>query len=367
MLYKIFIINLLICSFFISAAQAQSDITIAVVGAMSGQFEGVGSEFKQGVRGAVEDINASGGLNGKKIIVIDRDDECNPEKAVTIAKELVNIRVALVVGHLCSGASIAASEIYSKQSIIQISPASTAPNFTERGLDNVFRTCGRDDMQGFVIAEHIVRKYPLKKVGIGYDESTYSFGLATLTKKFLNKNGIKEDFFIKLPSNETDFSSVLEKISKNKVDVLFFPSYAASATQILKQAKKMKVEFQFVGSDTLMNDDFLNLAGDLTEGVEISFPPDPSHDRRNRKLVRKYKKKGLNPEAFTFYSYAAVQVWAQAAQKANTISGDKVINSLKTSDFNTVLGKVTFNKNGDISQPGFVMYGFFNGEADYLQ
>ena len=351
----------------ILSASVNAETKIAVVGAMSGQFENVGKEFKQGVQVAVEKINEGGGLLGESISVFHGDDECDPEKAKIVAKEMADKGVVLVVGHLCSGASIAASEIYAEHGIVQITPASTAPQFTERGLTNVFRTCGRDDMQGFVLAEHIVRKHSTKTVGIGHDESVYSTELAKLTKHFLNKSGIEEAFFLSFPRDTADYASLLDTIAAKEVDLLFFPTYAGSATRILRQAKKQGIAFQFVGSDTLMNDDFLNQAGELTEGVELSFPPDPSHDRRNRKLAREYRKKGMRPEAFTFYNYAAVEVWAQAVRKADTTRGEDVSTALRSHTFTSVLGNVSFNDKGDISEPGFVMYGFVDGEPDYLQ
>jgi len=275
-------------AFFVCATYAHAEIKIAVVCAMSGQFESVGMKCKQGVRGAVDAINGAGGLLGEQIVILERVDECKPEKAAEFATELSNSNVALFVGHLCSGASIAASEIYAKHGIVQITPTSTAPQLTERGLSNVFRTCGRDDMQGFVVAEHIVRKYPAKKVGIGYDETVYSTELAKITKGFLNKNGVKEEFFISIPKEKSDFTNILQKISEHKVDVLFFPSYAGIAINLLKQAKKKGVEFKFVSSDSLMTEDFLKFAksiGDEAERIEISYSPNPAHDRRNRKLT----------------------------------------------------------------------------------
>ncbi len=346
---------------------ARAEIVVAVVGAMSGQFVNVGNEFKEGVKGAVEQINAAGGILGEQVKVIIGDDNCDPEKAISVAQEIVDQKASLVVGHLCSGASIAASEVYEKNGVVQISPASTSPKYTDRGFKNLFRTCGRDDMQGFVLAEHLVRRYKTKNVGIVYDETVYSTELARLTRNFMTKFGKKESFFVSVPNETNDFSNILQKIKTLNVGVLLFPGYAKSVTQLLMQAEKQGVQFRLVGSDTLMNDDFMNMAGDLTEGVEISFPPDPSHDRRNRKLTKMFKNKGFNPEAFTFYSYAAVQVWAQAVEKAKSVKVSGVTTALRSNTFDTVLGEVTFDDKGDISQPGFVMYNFIDGEPDYIQ
>jgi len=357
----------LISFFVLPNVNASEPIKIAVVGALSGQFKNVGMEFKQGVGSAVQMINAKGGVLGRSLQVSEHDDECNPEKARQIAKDIVKNGISMVVGHLCSGASIAASDVYAANGIVQISPASTAPQFTDRGLANVFRTCGRDDMQGFVVAEHMARRYRTKAIGIVADTSVYSTELAKLTKQSLKRAGISVAMDRQVPKNTVDFNAIMDEIKKLGIEVLFFPSYAQQATIVLKEAKKRGIKLKFVGSDTLMNDDFLNLAGNLTDGVELSFPPDPSHDRRNRKLTRQLKEKGFNPEAFTFYTYAAVEVWAQAVTAAKKLDVNAVVSVLRKNKIDTVLGRITFDSKGDVSQPGFVMYRYIDGEPDYIQ
>ena len=203
-----------------SAQIARADITFAVVGGMSGPFAKIGEEFKQGARGAVEQINADGGVLGQKLSFIVRDDECNVAKAEKIAEEIVQRKIPFVMGHLCSDASIAASSKYEKAGIIQISPSSTNPNYTDRGLKYAFRTTGRDDMQGFVIAEHILRNFKTKRLGILYEDSQYSKGVATATKRFLNQGGTQELFYMKAPAAPFDFSPVFKAIKTNKVNVV---------------------------------------------------------------------------------------------------------------------------------------------------
>jgi branched-chain amino acid transport system substrate-binding protein len=354
-----------ICSSSVSTTQAE--VVVAVMGAMSGDWKEVGNQFKLGVRQAVEDLTLSSGLLGESIKIIVRDDDCKPDKAREIAQELASLNVSLVVGGTCSGASVAASEIFAKHGILQISPSSTAPSYTERGFKNVFRTCGRDDIQGFVVAEHMVRRHGSKKIGILYDASVYSTELAQYAKDALNKAGKQEVFFVGVPRDAVNFSKVLSEIQLQSVEVVFFPSYTLPVINFLKQAKKLEVTFKLVGGDTYLWDGFSEQGGDLIEGVEFSFSPNPAHDRRNRKLTRRLKKGGYNPETLTFYNYAVVQVWVEAVKKAQTFNGIKVAEALRSGTFETVLGKITFDGKGDISEPGFVMYSYVEGEADYLQ
>lgn len=345
---------------------AWADITVAVVGPMSGEHASMGEQLRRGAQAAVEAINAGGGLLGQKVELLVRDDLCDDKKAVAIAEELGKMRVALVDGHLCSGASIAASNIYRQYGVIQISPASTNPDYTDRDLSNVFRTCGRDDMQGFVAADYISRNHKNKKIAIVHDATVYSRGFSGIVKNNLNKAGIQETFSVEIEKGQTDFATLLDRIQREKVRFVLFASYGQEAAALLRQARNKALKFRMLGGDTLMNKAFIDQAGRLADGVLITFPPDPSHDRRNQALTAQYLAQGYKPEAFTFYSYAAVEIWGKAVAASNSTDMVKVSHALKTGKFDSALGKVSFDAKGDVSAPGFVIYAFNRGEIDYL-
>ena len=348
-------------------AIVHAEIRFAVVGGMSGPFTQIGSWFKNGAQGAVDAINENGGLLGEKVSFIVRDDACDPVKAVQIAEEMVREKIPFVMGHLCSDASIAASEIYEKNGIIEISPASTNPRYTDREMSNVFRTTGRDDMQGFVIADQILRHFKFKNLGIVHDDTQYSRGIVEIARKFLAQGGKPELFFVQAPKKPFDFSNIIDSIKQHEVKILLYPALPPQLTAFLKQVKKAGVKVQLIGGDTFTNTTVEKADIRLLDGVQFSFPPDPADDRRNRKLVKKYKKAGMKPEAFTFYSYGAVQVWAKAVEKAGSLNAVKVSKALKSATFDTVLGEITFDKKGDISGSGFVMYIYSKGKKYYYE
>ncbi len=347
-------------------ATLHADTTFAVVGAMSGSFTKIGNEFKQGARGAVEHINGSGGVLGKRLSFIVRDDECDPAKAIEIAEEIVQKKIPFVMGHLCSDASIAASGIYEKAGTIQISPSSTNPKYTERGLKYVFRTTGRDDMQGFVIAEHIVRNFKTKRLGIVFERTDYSKGVASVTKEFLNKGGIQELFYLEAPKKPYDFSPLFQQIKTHKVNVLLFPGLPGPVMELARQIKAAGIKIRLIGSDSFSGITITKENRRDFDGIQFSFPPDPADDRRNKAITKRYKNEGYKPEAFTFYTYGAVQVWAQAVKKAGTMNAEAVSTALRSRKFKTVLGEISFDQKGDISNPGFVMYYFNKGKRYYL-
>src|SRR5690349_7578442 len=179
---------------FVSTASAQ-DITIGVAGPMTGQYASFGTQLKNGAEAAVADINAKGGVLGKKLKLEVGDDACDPKQARAIGEKFASEKLPFVAGHYCSSSSIPASEAYADGGVLQITPASTNPTFTERKLWNTFRVCGRDDQQGTIAGDYIAKTYKGKNIAILHDKTTYGKGLADETKKALNKAGGKEKLF----------------------------------------------------------------------------------------------------------------------------------------------------------------------------
>ena len=162
---------------------------------MTGQYASFGTQLKNGAEAAVADINAAGGVIGKKLKLEVGDDACDPKQARAVAEKFASAKLPFVAGHYCSSSSIPASEAYADGGVLQITPASTNPTFTERNLWNTFRVCGRDDQQGTVAGDYVAKNYKGKNIAILHDKSTYGKGLADEMKKALNKAGIKEKMY----------------------------------------------------------------------------------------------------------------------------------------------------------------------------
>ena len=176
---------------------------------MRGPFAMLGEQMKQGAELAVADLNAKGGVLGQKVKLISGDDKCDPEVAVTVAKFMVNQGVNFVAGHFCSAASIAASDIYSQDDILLISPASTHPLLTDRGLENVFRVSGRDDQQGIIAGNLLADQFGGKKVAIVHDGQPYSLSLAEAAKSQLNSRGMNESVFQAVEPGAKDYGALV--------------------------------------------------------------------------------------------------------------------------------------------------------------
>jgi branched-chain amino acid transport system substrate-binding protein len=340
----------------LAGTAAAQDITVGVAGPMTGNYASFGTQLKNGAEAAVADINAAGGVTGKKLKLEIGDDACDPKQARAVGEKMASAKVPFVAGHYCSGSSIPASDVYADGGVVQITPASTNPTFTERNLWNTFRVCGRDDQQGKVAGEFIAKNYKGKNVAILQDKSTYGKGLADETKKALNKAGIKEKMYEAYTAGDKDFNALVSKMKANKIDVVYIGGYHTEAGLILRQMRGQGLQAQMIGGDAIATNEFWSITGPAGEGMMFTFGPDPRKRASAAAIVKKFKDKGIDPEGYTLYTYAAMQIWAQAANKAKTTDGKKVAEAIKAGKWDTVIGPISYDKKGDITGAGYVFY-----------
>jgi branched-chain amino acid transport system substrate-binding protein len=341
-------------------ASAQ-DVTIGVAGPMTGQYASFGQQLKNGADQAVADINAAGGVLGKKIAIEVGDDACDPKQARAVGEKFASAKVPFVAGHYCSSSSIPASEAYAEGNVLQITPASTNPTFTERGLWNTFRVCGRDDQQGAVAGDYLAKHYKGKNIAILQDKSTYGKGLADETKKALNKAGVKEKLYEAYTQGDKDFNALVSKLKAAAIDVVYVGGYHTEAGLILRQMRDQGLKAQMISGDALATNEFWSITGPAGEGMLFTFGPDPRKKPTAAAVVKKFKDKGIDPEGYTLYTYAALQVWSQAAAKAGTTDAKKVAATMKAGKWDTVLGPISYDKKGDITVVDYVFYVWKNG------
>jgi branched-chain amino acid transport system substrate-binding protein len=276
-------------------------------------------------------------------------------------------RVAFVAGHFCSSTSIPASNVYAEENIVQISPGSTATQFTDRKLPNVFRVCGRDDQQGGVIGKFLVETYRGKRIGIIHDKTAYGKGLADEVKKTINAAGLNEVIYEGFNRGDKDFSALVTKLKQANIDVVMDGGYHTEAGLLVRQMREQGVRTMLIAGDALVTDEFWQIAGAAGEGTMMTFSPDPRKNPAVAPLVEKFRKAGYDPEGYTLYAYGAVQVWAQAVTKTGTTDSQKVIAALKANRFDTVLGNIGFDAKGDVTAPGYVVYVWKAGKYDYFK
>jgi branched-chain amino acid transport system substrate-binding protein len=340
---------------FVGAASAQ-DVTIGVAGPMTGQYASFGTQLKNGAEAAVADINAKGGVLGKKLALAVGDDACDPKQARAVGEKFASQKLPFVAGHYCSSSSIPASEAYAEGGVLQITPASTNPVFTERKLWNTFRVCGRDDQQGTVAGNYIAKHYKGKAIAILQDKSTYGKGLADEMKKALNKAGVREKMYEAYTQGDKDFNALVSKMKVNKIDAVYVGGYHTEAGLILRQMRNQGMKSQMISGDAIATNEFWSITGPAGEGMLFTFGSDPRKRPAAAAVVKKFKDKGVDPEGYTLYTYAAIQIWAEAAAKAKTMDAKKVAATIHAGKWNTVLGPIGYDKKGDITAVDYVFY-----------
>ena len=357
----------LAASLALAAADVRAQgIPIAVVGPVTGSNAALGEQMTRGAKMAVADINAKGGVLGKKLDLIIDDDACDPKQAVAAANDVVGKKVVFVAGHYCSSSSIPASAVYNEAGILQMTPASTNPALTDdaakKGWNNVFRSCGRDDVQGGIAGKYLADHFKGKRVAIIHDKTAYGKGIADETKKAMNAAGLNEAMYEAITQGDKDFSALISKMKQANIDAIYFGGYQTEAGLIVRQARDQGLKAQFIGADALVTEEFWKITGPAGEGTLMTFPPDPRNVPAAKAVVDKFKAEGYDPEGYTLYTYAAIQAFAAAANKAQSLKLDDLSKTLKSTTVDTVVGPLTWDKKGDVTDPKYVFYVWKNGK-----
>lgn len=343
-------------------AQDGGPIRIAVAGPITGAQAVFGAQMKAGAEQAVTDFNAAGGVLGRQLALEVGDDACDPRQAVSVANQLASRRVALVAGHFCSASSIPASKVYTEEGVLQISPASTNPRYTDEGGWNIFRTCGRDDQQGRVAGAHIAREFRNRKVALLHDNTAYGKGLADETKKAMNAAGVQEALYAAYVPGERDYSALVSRLKDQGIQVIYIGGYHTEAGLILRQAKEQGMDVTLIGGDALVTNEFWQITGAAGEGAMMTFSSDPRRRPTAAAVVQRFRSRNIDPEGYVLYTYAAVQCWAAAAARVRGIEARRVAEALKAQGpWQTVLGDIAFDGKGDVTEPDYVFYVWRNG------
>ena len=345
-------------------AAARAEMRIGVALPRTGPLASIGEQITNGVTAAVKAVNENA-PETERIVLDIEDDACDPKQAVSVANKFVADKIGLVVGHVCSGASITASDIYAENGVLMMTPASNSAKLTERGLAGIFRVCGRDDQQGRLAAQIIAKRFPGKSIAIIHDKSPFAKGLADATKDNLNGLGIREAIYETINPGERDYSALITRLKAAKIDLVYYGGYQQEMGQLLRQAQDADFHPQFFGTSGIATSELWTIAGPAAEGVLFTFTPDPRQRPEAAAAVAALRKYNGEPEGFTLYAYAAVELIAAGMREAHSTDPKRVEAALKSHRFNSVLGEVGFDAKGDISAPGYVLYAWKGGKYEY--
>jgi branched-chain amino acid transport system substrate-binding protein len=334
-----------------AAAPAVLEVRIGHVAPMTGQIAHLGKDNENGAQLAIAQANAAGikiGGQDVRFILLSEDDQADPKVGTTVAQKLVDAKVAGVVGHLNSGTSIPASEIYSNGNIPVISGSATNPKLTEQGFKTQFRVVGRDDQQGPAIAQYLVDTRKPKVVAIIDDATAYGEGLANEVEKTLKAANVKVLPREKGTDKTTDWKAVLTKIKGKKPDAVFYGGMDATGGPLLKQARELGIKAVFAFGDGSCTAEMAKLAGAAAEGLLCSQAGIPV-EAADAKFLAAYKAKfdNVEPILYSPFTYDATQLLIAAMQKADSADPAKYLPILAGISHRGATGTIAFDEKGD--------------------
>jgi branched-chain amino acid transport system substrate-binding protein len=338
-------------------AQSQGEtIKIGVPVPLSGSSANAGQDILNGAKLAADRINAAGGVLGRKIELIPEDDACDAQTAVQAAQKLIDAGVVAVAGGYCSSAALPELTAFHRAGIPYVLDASTNPQLTEMGWDNVFRTIGRDDEQGPFAAGFMKNFLHAKHVAVIDDNTTYSKGLAQNTVSALKSSGVDVVYADSITPGQMDYSPTLTKVNSLNPDVIYYTGYFAEAGLMVKEARQLGYKATFMGGDGTNDPTLFKTAGPAADGMIITTAPLAQFLSSAHGFVDAYTKVyGQGPGPYSVYEYDAVGVTAKAIADAKSTTPAAITAALhKITDYKGVTGTIGFNPKGDRSHAVYV-------------
>jgi branched-chain amino acid transport system substrate-binding protein len=343
---------------FSSGAMAADSIKIAVAGPFTGALTQYGTMVKEGVDTAIELINADGGVMGKQLEAVTIDDGCEPKQGPVVANRVVNDDIHYVVGHVCSGATIAATNVYNSEGIVMVTPSATAPAVTDgKNYEMIFRTIGRDDQQGPAAAAFIIEKIKPQQVAVLHDKQSYGQGIASAVRDELQKAGVKVAMFEGINAGDSDYSAVITKLKSSGADFVYYGGYHPEMGLLLRQGAEQGLKVKFMGPEGVGNPDINAIAGASVEGLLVTLPADFTQDPSNATIVKAFTDKKRNPGgAFQLTAFSATKAIAEGIKGAGVDDPVKVAAYLHDNTVETPIGKLSWNKQGDLNEFKFDVF-----------
>ena len=333
----------------LSTTALAQDITIAVAGPMTGGESAFGRQMKNGAEQAVADINAAGGVLGKKLALQVGDDACDPKQARSVGgkvrqredpvrgRSLLLVVVDPGVGSLCRRQRAADYAGLDQPAVHRAQAVERGARLRpRRPAGPGCRRLHRQELQGqerrHPQRQDHLRQRPRRRNQEGAEQGRHA---PRRCSKSYNKG-------------DKDFNAIVSRLKRDNIDLVFVGGYHQEAGLILRQMRDQGLKTVLMAGDALNDKEFASITGPAAEGTLFTFGPDPRNKPTAKAIVEKFKAKNIDPEGYTLYTYAAMQVWTQAVAKAKTTDPKKVMETIKAGEWDTVLGKMAFDAKGDI-------------------
>jgi branched-chain amino acid transport system substrate-binding protein len=345
-------------------AQGKGTIKIATQTPLSGELAALGEAIKLATQLAVEKLKGPLEKAGFRVEVVPFDDQAKPDVGVTNAKTITaDKEILVVIGHLNSGVAIPASEVYREVGLVMISPANTSPLITDRGLPNVSRVCGREDVQGAVAAQYAKESLKARSVYIVHNKNQYGKGIAEVFQDAAKRQGLQVTGF-EGTEERANFDSILTPIKAKPPDLIFFGGEYPQAAPLFRQARDKGIKARFLGPDGLDSPELLKLAGDAVVGMHFTTVAGGIGDYpKGKTFADEYQKKfGKEPEPFAAQAYDAAAVGLKALEAAVKEAGGAlppraaVTTAVRKVKQAGITGALEFDDKGDLKKATYLVY-----------
>ncbi len=352
------------------SALAQQVVKIGHVGPVSGPNAHLGKDNENAARMAIDELNAKGfTINGQKVKfqLLAEDDGSDPKQGTAVAQKLVDARVNGIVGHLNSGTTVPASKIYHDAGLVQISPATTAPQYTKQGFPGAFRVVANDSKLGGTLGKYAVETLKARNIAVIDDRTTYGQGVATEFVKGAKGPGVRivgKEF---TSATATDYAAILTSIRAKKPDLVFFGGMDSVAGPMLKQMKSLGINAIFMGGDGMCTEALGRLAGNALEGRKVICAEAGGVKGAQEQVMADFRarfkqKTGLDVQLYAPYVYDSVMVMATAMQNAKSAEPAKYLPELKKIKYEGVTGTIQFDQFGDIQNGALTLFTYQGGK-----
>jgi branched-chain amino acid transport system substrate-binding protein len=346
-----------------ATAVRAEDLRIGLAAPLSRGDAVFGAQLRLGATQAIADLDAAGGFLGKPATLVTADDIGDPKAGVEVAKTFVRSGVDLVLGDFSSAVTVPASAIYAEAGVLDITPSAMAPSITGRGLPTIFRLCAREDGQAAIAADYLLRRH-YANIAIVHDRTATGKALADGVRAALAARGVPEVYYGSFAAETRDLSTLINRLRAAGSQIVVWGGAPAGAALLVRQLKATQAEIPLLGGLAIASDDFATPAGDAADGTLTIFPRDPRTRPEAGDLLRRWKASGTEAFGYAFYSYAAIQIIQQASEAAHSLQPKTLAATLHSGmTFQTVLGPLAFDANGDPTTSDLTIYVWHKGPS----
>jgi len=352
-----------------SVQPAKGDVTVYVAVPLSGSQANAGQTVLGGARLRAAEINAQGGLMSYKVVVEGIDDESSSDVAVSVAQQIASDvtagskRVLGVIGHLNSGQTLAAMDIYKNLDITVVTPTASEVSLTQKGYQNFFRVNANDDVQAQVDAEFLVKTLGVHRVAILHNDDPYGIGLAASVAGDLGSLGAQAVTQIQVAVEQSKYDKEVAQVQQAASDGIFYAGYEVECPYLRDALTQAGVKVPMLASDGCFLAPTIDESNDTAEGMYVSaFGPSPLTAASKQWIAAYQQVEYRNPDTYSLNGYAAMQVMLDGAQKANSMSGKEVDAAIRQLDVDSLMGHISYKANGDLKNPTIYVFQVQGGQ-----